>query len=82
MQGTDRIFTGTSALHMVKEHYSQSKRIDDKHWRMYIKFKEFGEMYQIKKDMYTLYEIKVCFTNFIPASNAYVHLNIVTKFHV
>ena len=63
MQGTDRIFTGTSALHMVKEHYdqSQSKKIDDRHWRMYI-FKEFGEMYQMKKYMYILYEIEVCYT--------------------
>ena len=63
MQGTDRIFTGTSALHMVKEHYdkNQSKKIDDRHWRMYI-FKEFGEMYQMKKYMYILYEIEVCYT--------------------
>ena len=49
---------------MVKEHYDkhQLKKIDDRHWRMYV-FKEFGEMYQMRKDMYILYEIQfeVCY---------------------
>ena len=60
MQGTDRIFTGTSALRMVKEHYNGLKKIDDRHWRMYV-FKEFGEMYQMRKDMYILYQIEVSY---------------------
>ena len=58
MQSTDQIFTGTRALQMAKEHYDQSnpKEIDKRHWRIYL-FKNFGEMFQMKKDMCILYQI-------------------------
>ena len=58
MQGTDRLFTGTYALRMVKEHYDQtnSKTIDKWHWRIYL-FMEFGEMFPLRKDMYVFYQV-------------------------
>ena len=69
MQATDRIFTGTSALRMAKEHYDHSKPIDKMHWTIYVR-KEFGEEFQLRKDMYVLYQIQVSiFSTAIKSAN-------------
>ena len=52
------VFTGTSALDMARKHYDHTKIIDLVQWRIYVS-KEYGEFFQMKKDMCVLYQIEV-----------------------
>ena len=47
---------------MAKKHYDQSNSstIDSRHWRIYV-FKEFGEMFELRKDMFVLYQTEVSY---------------------